>query len=410
MKGITFPMLPSDFPSNPAVGLLNKLCIRHDRAKANARKPTLRIDFPNASGFELEVAEKILLHAEKIGAIEIDRPRQTPHILKRVRLADNQRLCKLLGRTPAAIKANAILEAVAPLIDGASSWIEDAIETGLQKWNRGARAFRIEADQIDRIIDFTKLLIAIDEGVDGRDIRTFSSEAGVSSKAFEKHKGSIIKIVRESFGWEGEGEEEVLTRLGFKPFFQQIQISGPISIPSMGLDATHTNPSVGIPPLSANQMKLTQSIDALLTIENLTSFNRHTRDIRQPNVVVIYSGGFPSRPVIEAIKTIAAQAPNARLYHWGDIDVGGIRIFRNIEQRLGQHIVAHLMSPEIAELYGKQAKPNSYLAKLADTQSGAAELANYLAAGNPKHLEQELVPPEPIFVPTECVHKTAIPR
>ncbi|WP_162815058.1 Wadjet anti-phage system protein JetD domain-containing protein [Erythrobacter aureus] len=362
--------------------------------------PSLKVDFGDATSAEVHTAEKLLVEAEKARAITIVRPKHAEHILQRIRLADAGALADFLGKRPAADKASAVLDRIAPLLEGAASWIQDEIEAGLLKWNRGDRAFRIEANNLDRIETFTKLLLAIDRGVDGVDLRTFSNEAGVDSKAFERHKGTIIQIARRAFDWEDASEEEVLQQLGFRPFFQLVHIKGPISVPSMNLDASAVHPFIGLPPGVGSMLQLRKPIKAILTVENLTSFNRHTREVDQPDVAVLYSSGFPGRPVVDALSRLAQIAPDATIHHWGDIDVGGIRIFRNIEQRIGRPVRPHLMNRDLAEQLGKPKEPKPALARIAGDNSGVADLADYLSKGQPKHLEQEIVSPQQVELPS----------
>ncbi len=387
-------MRPNDFPANPGTKLLEKLARKHDRAKAGAPAASVLVSFDDsATSSDLHTAERLLIEGEKQGAISLDRPKHTPHIIKRIRLVDPDKLAAYLGRQMAAHKADTILEKIAPLLSTAAGWIEDEVEGALGKWSRGERAFRIAADEHDKIDDLIRLLIAIDNGVDGRDIRTFSTAAGVDSKAFERHRGSIVQIAKRSFGWDHATPNEVLDRLGFRPFFQLVQFTGPIAIPSMSLDATYTRPSIGIPPDAAGAISLTGFVRSILTIENLASFNRHCREIDDPECLVLYTGGFPARPVLNFLHAATRQAPNAQIFHWGDIDVGGIRIFRNIEERLQRPIQPHLMDRSKAETYGIRAKRAKGLESIATSESGASDLALFLSGEDPFHLEQENVSP-----------------
>ncbi|WCM26331.1 DUF2220 family protein [Sphingomonas sp. QA11] len=373
--------------------LLTTLSGRYDRQKPGSRTPSIRVDFGDATSTEVHIAERLLIEAERLHAVGVERPKQTPHILHRIRLKDPAALSAFLGRELAANKANAALDRIAPLLEGAAIWVQDELEEAFTKWNRGERAFRIDADQIEKIEDLTKLLLAIDHGVDGRDLRTFSNAAGVDSKAFERHKGTIVQIARRVFGWGPAPEEEVLSLLGFKPFFQLVQIAGPIAIPAMRLDASEVSPFIGIPPLAVHGIDLMREIEVILTIENLTSFNRHTREAMQPNAVVLYSGGFPARPVVDTLCRLLEQAPNASVHHWGDIDAGGVRIFRNIEERISRMIRPHLMDRQIAEQHGHEASPVKALTRIAEQNTGIRDLALYLAAEGAKQLEQENVSP-----------------
>jgi hypothetical protein len=356
----------------------------------------LRLNFEGLSGSDVEIAERILVHAEKVGAITIDRNRKFKHVLQRIRLEDNDKLAALLGRKVAATKAVAVLDAVAPLLANAPAWIQDAIEVGLQRWNRGDRHLKIDAEDIPRILDFTKLLLAIDRGVDGRDLRTFSIEAGVDSKAFERNRGSIISIIREAYGLEGLEAAEVLAAIGFRPFHQPVHLRGPVAVEEIGIDASRARPYIAIPPACGQLIRLTGKIENILTVENFASFNRHANEIADPACLVVYCGGFPSPPVVQTLKAAISQAPNARLFHWGDIDVGGIRIFCNLEERLGRRITPHLMTIELAVSNGKLKEPVPGLARIAGSDSGIANVAGYLADGEPRHLEQEAVSPAPL--------------
>lgn len=72
--------------------------------------------------------------------------------------------------------------------------------------------------------------------------------------------------------------------------------------------------------------------DRILTIENLTSFhqwdpNRHMLGERE---LVIYLAGYANRGKREFLKALHEKFPAARFYHFGDIDCGGFRIWKNL--------------------------------------------------------------------------------
>lgn len=389
------PMRPSDFPDNVGVALLRKLIARHDRSHSLREVRSLRVEYGEATGSQIEVAQRLLVEAEQLGAISVERPKKTPHILRAIKLQDAAALTAYLGIESAATTANTLFDRIAPLLAGSAAWIQDEIEAALAKWGRGERAFRIAASEADKVEDLTRLLIAIDHGADGRDLRTFSKAAGVDSKAFERHRGTIVQIARRVFGWDQISEEETLSRLGFRPFFQLVHIAGPVAIPAMGLDASGVAPYLGLPPMSVEGLELTRPIDAILTIENLASFNRHSREVREADVVVLYTGGFPGRPVIETLRRLLLQAPHAPVHHWGDIDAGGVRIFRTLEQRVERAIVPHLMDRHLAEAFGRPAEPVRSLASIAVEPSGIADLALYLSGDGARQLEQETLAPAP---------------
>ncbi|MEE8886168.1 MAG: Wadjet anti-phage system protein JetD domain-containing protein [Eubacteriales bacterium] len=71
----------------------------------------------------------------------------------------------------------------------------------------------------------------------------------------------------------------------------------------------------------------------LITIENKTAFQR----FRAPGSLTVYLGGFADRHQIFFLKRIVQENPQLELYHFGDIDVGGFRIHRNLCDMTGQH-------------------------------------------------------------------------
>ncbi len=94
-----------------------------------------------------------------------------------------------------------------------------------------------------------------------------------------------------------------------------------------------------------------------------------------------------------------AATVTAPWFHWGDIDAGGARIFRYIEKNIlaprGLELRPHLMTPHLAETYGVSAAPEPSLKSLASSESKISDLAAYLSAGLPRHLEQEFIEPSP---------------
>jgi hypothetical protein len=68
----------------------------------------------------------------------------------------------------------------------------------------------------------------------------------------------------------------------------------------------------------------------LLTVENLMPFEEEMRAGLPPGTVAMYTGGFPGRLEMQVIRLVA-RAGVARIHHWGDIDLGGLRILRFLQ-------------------------------------------------------------------------------
>src|SRR5581483_11706343 len=65
----------------------------------------------------------------------------------------------------------------------------------------------------------------------------------------------------------------------------------------------------------------------LLLVENWTTFVRQA-GLRQVGELVVFTGGFPSVAWSSAFsRMISRWPPTTRILHWGDLDVGGFRIY-----------------------------------------------------------------------------------
>jgi hypothetical protein len=59
------------------------------------------------------------------------------------------------------------------------------------------------------------------------------------------------------------------------------------------------------------------------------------RAIVEDGSLVVYTGGFPSAGVVDILSNVLRALPtDVPFLHWGDIDAGGLRIFRYLEENL----------------------------------------------------------------------------
>lgn len=81
-------------------------------------------------------------------------------------------------------------------------------------------------------------------------------------------------------------------------------------------------------------------------------------------VLVIYTGGFPHhalRKLLIKLRAFLIQSPNlaSNVFHWGDIDYGGIMIFEHIKKAYFPRISPVLMDVATYEKYVKDGVPFS---------------------------------------------------
>lgn len=99
--------------------------------------------------------------------------------------------------------------------------------------------------------------------------------------------------------------------------------------------------------LSLVQFRRDREVRQVITIENLTSFNRFQRE----DALMIYLGGFHNTARRNLLLEIHQIYPEAEYLHWGDIDVGGFRIFLDLCNKTGIPFQTMYMKAEVLEKY-----------------------------------------------------------
>lgn len=100
------------------------------------------------------------------------------------------------------------------------------------------------------------------------------------------------------------------------------------------LDLTAWGSGLGLPDELLRSVEIAACpARALLTIENFTSYHELLLH-RPPDLLAIYSSGFPHPALLKFLLKLRAACAALPLYHWGDIDLGGLRILLHLRQHL----------------------------------------------------------------------------
>lgn len=384
--------------------LIADLLVRHE-GNPGARRLIAAIDHGGFATVDLQDAfHEELAALEREGGIEriLSGPK-AERIVTGVRLKDADVLYRRTGRTPSGQLA---IEAVADLRgrDGLSEGAIHLIDEVAKAWGRGVSHIGISVGDVRTLDHVIGLAVAVHDRTAGipeseQDCRTFSRLAVGDSKALERNTRQVFAAITRIFAADKEqarlDPEELLASAGIGRLPQPILIHGAISLDEQPFPAM---PYVGIPTDCAGSVRLLSKPDYVLTIENFTSFVRHVREVaRSERALVIYSGGFPSRPTLTTIARLALQA-DAPTFHWGDMDAGGVRIFRHLERRLeglGIRLRPHMMDAELLRRVGAVApvdcRPVGDL-----TESAVAELAGLIAESGLVHEQEEFDPRSPL--------------
>ena len=94
----------------------------------------------------------------------------------------------------------------------------------------------------------------------------------------------------------------------------------------------------------------------MTTIENETAFLAYVEEAGGPaglgdrGEIAVYTAGFPDPALLDALAAIAARKSSLELRHWGDADLGGLRIWWLLRTRLGRPVALYRTRAEWLEV------------------------------------------------------------
>jgi hypothetical protein len=231
--------------------------------------------------------------------------------------------------------------------------------------------------------------------------RKFSVRLFGDSKRFEDLRGAVIRTLRRhdpESAFFGDDDGALLRAYRLERAPEYVPIAGPMIMQSdhQTLDLTPFVAGVAIPATTLNQVT-THRCDgsAVVTVENSTSFSEFVT-AKPASILAIYTGGFASPALVGTLRKIRAGRPELPFFHWGDLDVGGLRILAHLRKSLGE-VEPLAMNDSVCNLYLGRSQPLNANEREGLTQPRAesllidcVELIDYLLKTDRK-LEQEAV-------------------
>jgi hypothetical protein len=392
-----------------AEALLNLLLDRFEGPRARTRDITQPIDYTMVGGpAAQDEFHRILQDAERAGGVALEQARigRFTGEFARVRLIDPDSLYKFLVRAPAkttADSAHQIIQTAIPDIL-TDPYFQEIEQEAITAWKSNKSFLGLSATDVDTFIAILRLTHGIVH-LSGADIdhRTFSRRIVKDSKALERVEGRVAQLLtRRDPTLVGDEPREVLQASGIVRRAHLLQVKGPLRLFSGALQIDGTgNVFIGLPWVAVQQATLSHAVDYVITIENPTSFWRYSTEI-DGNYLALLTDGFPARDVLSSmahlVRAARLMAPDTPVYHWGDIDAGGLRIAAHLEDTFETAIRLHQMEHELALTFGSPLQSNKGLEKLANRPGQIGQLACWLRSGGAKMLEQEeLDPKTPVF-------------
>lgn len=389
---------------HPAEVLLHSLLDRYEAPRMRSRDITQPIDYTAIGGpTAQDDFHRVLQDAARAGSVALEQTRvgRFTGEFSRVRLIDADKLYAFLVRSPAANIAESAHEAISAAIPEvlADPHFQEIEKEAITAWKANKSFIGLSPAESATFVTVLKLTHGIVH-LSGGDIdhRTFSRRILKDSKALERFEGRVAQLLKR-YNPELAGDEprEVLEASGIVRRAHLLQVKGPLRLASDALRIDGTGDVfVGLPWNAVRHATLIHAVDYIVTIENPTSFWRYCTEIAG-NYLALLTDGFPARDVLSSMAHLVEVArlagPDTPLYHWGDIDAGGLRIAAHLEDTFGLPIRLHQMQPSIAASLGSPLLSRKGLERLAERSGEIGELARWLKGERAKMIEQEELDP-----------------
>lgn len=192
--------------------------------------------------------------------------------------------------------------------------------------------------------------------------REFSSRYFHDSKKFALLAGKVCKILQEECDeFAGMEKEDILAeyQIYHTPGYVYLKGNAGITFEEpwsmMDISGFTSGLGFGIDNNNADSLRIIPGKDPVYevyTIENLTTFFRFTRE----NSLIVYLGGYHNQARRKLLLKIYDAYPDAKYYHFGDIDAGGFQIFWHLREKTGIPFTMYQMNREILEKYQEYGK------------------------------------------------------
>ena len=172
-------------------------------------------------------------------------------------------------------------------------------------------------------------------------VQTKQSESKITpTKRFEKiYQSAVLSVLKQysPLYEEGMSDEELLTAHGILTYAQTLEFKGAVSYRIDDGPAIST--AAQIYGTMFNKQTLENAVPIsivgirqIMTIENKANYEKMQF---RPDTLYIFCHGFFSPPERKFLSRVVALAgTNTEYFHWGDMDYGGIRIFKFLQKNL----------------------------------------------------------------------------
>ena len=304
-------------------------------------------------------------HLEELGYVQaVWKGKKENHILQKAVLCEDkvEEVYRYIGRMPKKEQQNLQLKALERLSEECGTPTASAFICWLMERLKQGKTVKEYLELEDTI--GTKQLIraisAIERNQEETYLREFSIRCFGDSKMLERRLSLIGKIMRRfSESYEGMDNDAILAEHGIYRTPNYVYIKG-CGCLRMGKESRCTvylaelHQGIGLSgeDLDTLQWMDNSSVQKIITIENLTTFFRWD----EKDSILVYLGGYHNGVRRQMLQKLYSAFPQAEYLHFGDIDVGGFEIYRDLCRRTGISFRPYLMGIEQLQQYGEYVK------------------------------------------------------
>jgi len=401
------------------VKILESLLDSYERSllSKGKNKVTIHIAFPftkktipeyfNESSLAYDEIHGVVRELEQRGFLEIVwKKGKEGHIVQKVLLKEGEieKVYAYLRRTP---KADYIVQHL-QLLD---SWKQEE-EEGFVVWKfvdylkeriqegKTVKEF-VDLPDLEKTKRILTALSCVEKNRESCYIREFSIRHFADSKVFESLFGVLGKIMRR-FRVEFADMDiyQILAEYNIYHTPDYVYLKGEVILDfQKGMESrinlTYLEQGIGISGADIEKVRISGKVKKVITIENLTTFFRW----QEKNSLLIYLGGYHNSVRRELLCRVHQALPDAKYLHFGDIDVGGFEIYRDLCEKTGIPFQTYHMGILELQYYQEYTKKltendqkrlNSLMEKEWSGQKEIAQVLQYMEKKCVK-LEQEIV-------------------
>lgn len=314
--------------------------------------PVSKKHFPEyfvEGSLEFDVFHEQMEALERKGFLQLVWKNQKQgHILEKCVLCTEQteEVYKMLRRTPKYEKENKILQLCqnyqgkSQELDCFLLWIENRIK------NKESIRKYIELGDAERFERLCQLIWHITANKAEIFLRNFSVLWFHDSKLAEKDiylAVGIIQAFQQENIFENMEADEILEEYNIfrNPSWIMMKGYGNFVVSQNNRETTVDLQSMeaGIGIANQDVPHIHWNTDCapkkVITIENLTSFHQWNRSMEEEMTLCVYLGGYHNHTKREFLMNLYEVFPDVLYYHFGDIDCGGFRIWKNLCVKTG---------------------------------------------------------------------------